>query len=299
MRTLLAVAGLAFALPRPGAAQGDTTARRIVFNEVFPGPQAFVVLEEGSAYLVEVEPNQAVVTIRFARQPGRPPQVLTPLTDRTTAAQGITYLLIVRQTAEYRVEAFETGRDPVRVRIVYDPQETARWVRMRGATAHLPRAGFSVRATYLSPFGVPTLPNDSQRTADAFGWQLCLGVVARGAWTGGALGGCALALESYDRGPAGRMLALGVAPHIVTSEPSSRTEVSVAFSGWVATTTGVREETYWMFGLGLGVTRPVIGERVRLDLLGGFRVVATDAPGYAKSSSWIPLHAAAGLQLRL
>ncbi len=278
----------------PLRAQTDTLGPVEVFNDVFPGTRGYVVLSEGVVYRIEVVPA-ATITIRSARRPRTPPLFLTPLDEQTDPQQGRSFLIVPRESEEFRIDV--AASDPVRVRIIRDLRESARWARLRQATRDLPAAGVSLRAAYLGAFSMPQISATDPDSRDGLGYEICVAAVPRGAWLDGPVGGCALTLARYDRGPEATV-ALGIAPHVVLSHPDRSVEIGVGISGWIGTQTGRREETYWMLGFDLLASTPVAG-RLLLEAQGGVRYIAVDSPGGSTATANTVPHLAVGLQIRL
>lgn len=229
-----------------------------VYDETFPGPYGIVLLQEQTAYRVEITGDPGAVTIRHGSRAGAPPMVLQPLSDPTASQGGTALLLIPTSSDEYRIEA--NGGGLSRVRIIRDPKETAYWFRVGLATRNQPKAGITVRGAFIGPFPDYVSYSGTPTSSMAAGFDLCFGLVSRGGWINGSVGGCALQLGMYHRA-AGSIFTIGVAPRLALSPATSPTQLSLGASAGIATSSGgvgQGEESYWMFGLSMVVERKVI-----------------------------------------
>jgi hypothetical protein len=250
----------------PPSPRHDSLARELILDEVVAvGPSAIplrVTLTEGTVYRLEAQPGSADIVVRSVRQPSLPPLFLMPLVGGGPpgASQASAFLLVPRSTQEYRIDVTVTGTDPVRLRVWTDPREMSRYARMRQATAHLPMAGLSVRAAYYGAF---VRPGPAQATASAFGVETCFGVVPRGAWASGPIGGCVLALGVYSRpDSAGKLLLIATEPRLELGAPGATLEKSLVLTIGLGTAFSVPRHTkmdYLALGLGLEAATRVVG----------------------------------------
>jgi hypothetical protein len=266
----------------------------IVFNDVLPGAKRIVLLAEGTAYRVEIEPASARVTIRHNRHPGQDPLFLLPVD--VPVPGGAAYQLIPRQSAEYRIDVVVTGGDVVRVRIVTDPQETARWASVRESTEGRMHGDIALRAVYLGPFPAihVTPAGDSLTYVAGAGADFCLGVVPRGAWLSGSFGGCAAHLTLVNRGTDGNAVFASLAPRWMVTPEGATTQLSLVGYVGVGTTTVNRNIGFTLFGLGGMVERPLFGSRyIGLEAEGGLWLLS--ATGGLSSGGESAAHLALGV----
>lgn len=251
----------------------DTLARVLVLDEMFAvGPSALaprVVLEEGQVYRVEIQPAAALFTVRSARRPSLPPLFLVPLEGGgpVGATQTAAFLMVPRASEEYRFALAAVGTEPVRLRVWTDPREMSRYARMRAATRGIPSAGFSVRAVYVGPFVRPNLsPGSSgaRGNASASGVEACFGVVPRGPWSSGALGGCVLAVGRLQRpDSAGALWYIGTEPKIELTERGAAVELSLTLTVGMASSDdiekGASSTDYVFYALGGQMETRLVG----------------------------------------
>lgn len=270
-RALIAAAVLAahaaVAQNPPPAPARDTLTPELIFNDVFTTNAAIpgsVVLSEGVVYRVEIQPNAASVSFRVRRHPTLPPLLMVALSGEAAESQTAYYLIVPRASDEYRIDVTAQGDEPVRVRIWSDPREMSRYARMRAATGGLPTAGLGLRFAYLGPFQTPPryVGAPAPENTSALGAELCLGVVPRGAWSYGSIGGCVLQIGYYSRPPHGNMLFFSVAPHVEVTAPRAPTQISATAQVGLGTTLSVSQSsggsvTYLILGLGLDAATPV------------------------------------------
>lgn len=288
---------LLLALAAPLAAQTPSDSlEETVYDVTFPDVNPVLALAGYVAYRIEVRPAASVV-IR-SRSNRIPLTLETPPTDALESSGGRTWFVLPPRTAEYEVLA----PNGVRVRIVRDPRETARWTRVTAATANMPRAGVSVRAAYLAkvaPRRGSLTPSDSSDAGGA-GFDVCFGVVPRGGWIDGPLAGCALQVGYFHRGSHGDVLTFSLAPRLLLTPAEARTRVSIQVSAGLATAVRTRQEqNWWIFTGGVGVEHPLFGWVV-LDAeasLAHLRL-STDYGSQPNSSVTTP-RLALGLQWRL
>jgi hypothetical protein len=310
---LLAVAALV-ALASATLAQTDplpADSARQIFNDVFigqPAPPAYVILSEGTVYRLEMEPATAQVAVRVARHPSLPPLFLIPLSDASGSAGGIAYLLVPRTSGEYRLDVTTAGDEPVRVRIMLDPKENARWARMRDASRGQRPAGLAVQAVVLGPFADyrrnPAGPTAAVRTPGV-GLEVCLAVQPYGTWFRGPVGGCALSLTHVWREGRANALFLGTNPSVQLSAAGAPIEVALGVSAALgASTTGnTAHGTLTFYQVGLEVelaTRLGSGaSRTSLALTGGVARIWLSTRDASQALAAIVPRVAAGIRYAL
>ncbi len=285
------------AAQQPSAAQAPIQ-DALILNTMFPGPQEYLVLSEGVAYRIEVEPADGRIAIRLAVRPGQPPLFLLPLSDPVQGAGGASYLMIPRESGEYRIDV--SSGDPIRVRIWRDERETARWGRVREQTAGLPRGGIAARFVVMGPFPAPLPGTDSTAMAGGVGADLCLGVVPRGAWLGGDFGGCALSFAVYNRGTHGNVVVASVVPRMMLTPADRPTQVSLVFSLGLGSATTRERMEYVVFGVGLLAEWSLFGsDHFGAELEGSLTGVSTnDEVLRDRTPSVTVARVAAGLHVR-
>lgn len=274
------------AIGSPAEAQ-DSTAARPIFNDVFlgqPAPAAFVVLAEGTVYRIEVEPASASISVRVARRPGAPPLFLVPLSESGTPSGAASFLLVPRESEEYRLDVATEGDEPVRVRIWTDPQENARWARVREASRGQRPAGVSTRLVYLGPFARQRAHwGDTQSLlADGTGLEVCFAVLPRGSWISGPFGGCAVSV-TFVRRREGNAVFLTTNPAIELTAAGRPMRLAATLHWGLGTTVQTDfsegQIDYSVLGGSLDGTLRVPGTRGRLDVeaaLGGLRIATAD-----------------------
>lgn len=279
----------------PLAAQTPSdTLEETVYDVTFPDVNPVLTLAGYVAYRIEVRPAANII-IR-ARSNRIPLTLESPPTDALEASGGRTWFVLPPRTAEYEVIA-PSG---VRVRVIRDPRETARWTRVAARTARMPKAGLSLRAAWLGSIPAEEGFGFDSSDAGGVGFDMCLGVVPRGAWIDGPLAGCALQIAWYNRGSHGDLLTLSLAPRLLLTADSARTRVSLLASVGLGTTMRRRQESnFWVYTLGVGAEVPLVGWLV-LDLEASVAHlrVSYDGANVPSSTRTTP-RVAAGLQLRL
>jgi hypothetical protein len=264
-------------------------------------PPGFVTLTEGLSYRVEIEPDQAAVSLRVRRQPRTPPLFMTPLAGATSVSGARAFLVVPRASEEYRVDVVTYGDAPVRVRIIYDPQESARWLRVAESSRGRPPAGLALRAAYLGTFPAPPpAGSDSFPDASAYGVEACLGVLPRGSWFSGPVGGCALLIGRYWRGERGGVFFVGVAPRVLLTRADAPVETSLAAQFAIGTSVlGQSDLEYRRAGAGLH-SAILIGSALAVEAEAGLSIVlASGARGFvSREDQAIIPHFALGLQYR-
>lgn len=273
-------------LPAAAAAPADE-APTTVFDETFPGPAASVLLAGDVVYRVEISPatTSARVAIYSARSRSGPPLMMYPTDERAIGAGGATFVIIPTNTDEYRLDVAVSGDEPARVRIIRDPKESARWVRVAEETRDLPRAGLSARAVAIGAFPRPSraYSDTTDLTASGLGMDLCFGTVARGGWTGGPIGGCAFSLAFYRRSRQADVLAVSIAPRLVLSPPHMTTQFSLGLSVGIGTTTrGTLNQSYGMVGLS-GIVERAMSRHWVLEAEAGFTAISASKNSFTGS----------------
>jgi hypothetical protein len=275
-----------------------------VFDETFPGPPASVLLAGDVVYRVEISPatTSARVAIHSARSRSGPPLVMYPTDERAIGAAGATFVIIPTNTDEYRLDVAVSGDEPARVRIIRDPKESARWVRVAEETRDLPRAGLSARAVAIGAFPRPSLAysDTTDLTASGLGMDLCFGTVARGGWTGGPIGGCAFSLAFYRRNHQADVVAISIAPRLVLTPPHMTTQFSLGLSVGIGTATrGSLNQSYGMVGLS-GIVERAMSRHWVLEAEAGFTAVSTSKNVFTGSHPALAYspRAAIGVQYR-
>jgi len=287
------VVALAGALGAQQTTRADTTRPTVIFDESFPGPQETVLLTDGLVYRVEVEPATAQLSIRNYRRPGQMPLMLMAVNEPST--RGATFEIVPRESAEYRIDVTVAGGDVVRVRIWTDPRESARWARIAAATEGLPHGGVAVRAVYLGPFPAPYgYMADSVRMVSGVGADFCLGVVPRGAWLSGSVGGCALDVTMVNRGADGNAVFVSIAPRWMATSPQSSTQISFVGQIGLGTTTLSHSMDYQILGLEAMAEHALFGStRFGIEFQGGIWMMSSTVDTHSYSAS--ATHLALGL----
>ena len=313
---VLAVATLAWtAIGSPAEAQ-NSTAERPIFNDVFlgqPAPAAFVVLAEGTVYRFEVEPAAAAsISVRAARRPGAPPLFLVPLSESGTPSGAASFLLVPRESEEYRLDVLTQGNEPVRVRIWIDPRENARWARIREASRGQRPAGVSTRLVYLGPFARQRADwgDTLSILADGTGLEACFAVLPRGSWIRGPFGGCAASV-TFVRRREGNAVFLSTNPAMELTAAGRPMRLAATLHWGLGTTVQTRFEEgqidYSVQGVSLDGTLRVPGTRGHLDAeaaLGGMRIAtANHDSGFLAlilgTRGHLVLYASAGVRFNL
>lgn len=269
-----------------------------IFDQDFPGPRRAVALGADVVYRVEIRSNGPVsggiVSLHSVSNLGQP-RIQAPLSD-PLEGQGVSVLVIPTVSDEYWVDV--SGSAQVRIAIIRDPKETARWARMSDQTRNLPRAGISVRAVHIGAFPRPGARTDY---ASGSGMDICLGLVARGAWVGGDVGGCALSVSFYRRSHEATVAAIGIAPRVLLSPATARWQFALGASfALAATTESPAEQSYWMFGVAVIAERMLLRRLLVEAEIGVMHAQTTanrDARVLPRSSA--PHRLALGLQYRL
>lgn len=301
LAALLGAAAAASAAAQERRAQPDTTWPVLIFSDVLSGRAEFavIVLVANTAYRVEVIPSSAALEIRRHLLGGQPPMVLRSLEDAVAATGGRLYILVPRESGEYRVEA--SSAEPVRVRIMTDPREQALLEGRAGSALGVLSVG--ARAVWLGgPLSFPTGTVDG-----AAGYGLCLGVAPGTIPFARSLSGCALTYERLDV-DGGTMTLFGLAPRYTVLE-RGRVALAVATNvglGGTADVGNLRRITLYAAGVGLNLRVLAALRHLELELEPGVTVVGRDGyqtftssgPATVPGGSDIVPRLAAGLHAR-
>jgi hypothetical protein len=231
-------------------------------NEVFVGqgsPPVFLVLAEGTAYRVEVEPADAIVAIRPRHSPRQRPLVMSPIEGSAADAAAMrAFLVVPRETEEYRVDVAVYADHPVRVRIIYDPRESSRWLRIAAESRGRPPAGLAARLVWVpqlraSPVFSPS--GTESKLVSGAGVEACLAVVPRGGWLKGPVGGCVLSVTRLWLGDETGAFLIGASPRLLLRDGRTTVLSLAAYAAMGSSISGGNEATYYVGALGLHVSR--------------------------------------------
>ncbi len=292
---------------RADTAQRDTLAPRLLYDETFAPGSAIVpriVLDAHMVYRIVTQPGQAV-NVSYSRRPTLPPLFMVPLEGGPPEASGeASFLVVPQSTDEYRIDITYTTNQPVRLEIWTDPKEMSRMARVRALSAGQPAAGFGLRAVYFGPFVRPgpefNAATAQRGTASAAGIEACLGVIPRGEWISGPVGGCVLAVARLFRpDTAGGMWLLSTEPRWELSPPRAAVEQSVVVTVGIGTTVSHGSGDYFELGLGYDVATRALGRGLYVEAEAGLARMQQLGGGLETigKASIVP-HLSAGLQLR-
>jgi len=260
----------------------DSTARdtsgvvRLLYSDVIvPGgivPR--VRLTKGTVFTIEVDPGGAEPDVRFARRPSQPGLFVVPLRGEAMG-NAEDYLVVPPSTEDYFV-GLANGAGG-RIRIWFDPRQSARYARIRAEGFRLPILALGVSATYLAPFRDarpsafdPTGATTTPRAA--YGAKLCLDVLPNGRLLPDRTGGCAVAFTLWRRGAGRNFFTVGIEPEVIVVRRANRELGLTPQLGFGNTTGGTPQAAYAYYGLGArytvaSATHPHIGYQAQASIL--------------------------------